>query len=246
MESFFLTGKNFSKTDSIISQLFLPSSKQPVPLPSTEPERSIEEKRRSHISDDKNSLKLMKSEAMQEDIRPVHIEPSDLPLTFPEFQAFAPILDFMGKSSRDFKSLPPIDRPGALNFILGNHPFPLSQGPLVFPFNKSAAFEKQTLFTHADSDTQECRCMEWIPTLTGKLAWSASSLHVHNLSEPVDTVQGPASTKNMGVLYSCNKLKCVVHCPCSVCNDDRDNCKLMCREEAVSYTHLTLPTKRIV
>ena len=226
MERLFLTGKNFNKKDSITSNLFLPISKQPVPLPSTEPERTIEETRRSHISDDKNSLNWIINEAVEEEIRPNHVKPSDRAITYDEFKTFAPKLDFLGK---DFRSMPPIDRPGALNCILGKHPFPLSQGPLVFPINKIAAFEKQTLFTHADSDPQEC--MEWIPMLTGKLAWNPNSLHVHDLSEPINSVQGPASTKKMDILYTCDNLKCVVHCPCSVCNDDRDNCKLMCREE---------------
>ena len=218
MERFCLTGKNFSKKDSVISQLFLPTSKQPVPLPSTEPERSIEEKRRSHSSADKNSLKWIISEVVQKEIGPAHVKPSDRAIKYSEFQTFAPKLDFLGK---DFGSIPSIDRPGALNFILGNHPFPLSQGPLVFPINKSAAFETQTLFTHDDSDTEEC--MEWIPVLTGNLAWDPKSLHVHNLCESFNGVQGPASTKKMGVLYTCNMLKCIVHCPCSVCNYDRDN-----------------------
>ena len=219
MEKLFLTGKK----DNVMSQLFLPSSKQPVPLPCTEPERAREEKRRSHISDDTNSVNWIISEAMQEDIRRVHVRPSDRPITNAEFQAFAPKLDFLGKSSKDFDSMPPIDRPGALNFILGKHPFPVSQWPLVFPFNRSAAFEKQTLFMHGDNDTQEC--------LTRKLAWNPDSLHVHQLRELNDILQGPASTMKMGVLYTCNKLKCVVHCPCSVCHDDRDNCKLECRDD---------------
>ena len=221
MEKLFLTVKN----GSITHQLFLPSSKQPVPLPNSEPAKSEEEKRRSHISDDTNSLNWIINKAvLQTGTKIGHHRAHNRHNVVSEFRKYLPNSDCWKESSNDF-DMPPIDEPGALNFILSRHPFPLGQGPVIMPLDES--FKNQTLFTH--EDTQEC--LEWVPVLTGNNAWSPDSLHVHNVHEPVHTVKGPASTMTMGVLYTCSKLTCVVHCPCSICQDKRNNCQLSCRGE---------------
>ena len=44
--------------------------------------------------------------------------------------------------------------------------------------------------------------------------------------------QGPASLKDMRIVYPCTHLCCSVRCPCSVCNDERDNCKTDCKDKS--------------
>ena len=156
MVKFFLTGFREREASTLSKyHLFLPSSKQPVPLPSSEPARKTEERRRSRISEDKRSLNSFISEAVHEQRSSLHIQPT---------------------SSSTFGYISPIDKPGALNYLLSKHPFPLNQGPVIIPIDNGAAwdyekaeqsspkgvFETRTMFTHAD--TQEC--FEWAPTLT--------------------------------------------------------------------------------
>ena len=88
-------------------------------------------------------------------------------------------------------------------------------------------FENRTMFTHPETQ----KCFEWVPSLTGKDAWNPDSIQICDLQDPVNGVQGPASTKTMGIIYTCNKLKCVVHCPCSVCNDKKKTCTFLCRDK---------------
>ena len=35
----------------------------------------------------------------------------------------------------------------------------------------------------------------------------------------------------MKIVYTCSKFGCVIYCPCLVCTDSRDNCKLQCKAE---------------
>ena len=39
----------------------------------------------------------------------------------------------------------------------------------------------------------------------------------------VQGVEGVASNRNMGLMYTCKFLKCVIHCPCRICRDERRN-----------------------
>ena len=86
------------------------------------------------------------------------------------------------------------------------------------------------MFTHPD----EQQCFEWVPTITGQHAWNQDSLNAQmcelkTLQDPDKIVQGPASTMSMGLIYTCNKMKCIVHCPCSLCNEEK-TCALLCRD----------------
>ena len=111
--------------------------------------------------------------------------------------------------------------------------FPFSQGPLVRPLDwyldkvsEKEASENKTLFKHEDGQ----ECFEWIPKVTGLNAWNDNT-QMYDLQNPAYSVQGPISTKSMGIVYGCNKGKCLVHCPCTVCCDDKKSCKLSCRDQ---------------
>ena len=231
MENLFLTGVIEKKGSSTRSKfhLYLPSSKQPIPLPSSGPARFEEERRRSHISVFEKSSNFQKSingficGAVKHGSGPgaIQIKPQ--------------------KNGDDF-SAP--DRSRAFDFLLSKHPFPLCQGPIILPIDTylfnyqekeelsaKIIFENRTMFTHAE--TQEC--FEWVPTLTGNNAWNTDIVKVEKyvlreLADPVKTIQGPASIKSMGIIYTCNKMTCVIHCPCTLCNDKKP-CKLLCRDE---------------
>ena len=105
MAKVFLTG--FKANDSTKLHLYLPNKKQPVDLPSNGLARSHEEKRRSHISEDKADINKLIS-------RSVH----------------------HGRFWSQHMSS--IDNTGVLNSILGRHPFPLCQGPIVIPLDNNA------------------------------------------------------------------------------------------------------------
>ena len=44
-------------------------------------------------------------------------------------------------------------------------------------------------------------------------------------------IQGAASLKDMSIVYPCNHLCCSVSCPCTVCQDKREQCNIECRNE---------------
>ena len=92
----------------------------------------------------------------------------------------------------------------------------------------------RTIFTHDNS--QECG--EWCPVNGrgwGEVGGGGADGEVeeiylvHNLQF---SVQGAASTRdNMGIVYTCQLLKCVINCPCGLCTDKRHNCKRLCKVE---------------
>ena len=189
MEKLFLTGIHKQMETKKI-HLFLPSVKQPVALPNSEPAKSIEKRRRSHICEDKLAIFKLKMEAVHQ----------SKGYWFPD-------------------NAINVERPGPLNVILGKHPFPLCQGPFVIPLDNNAAwdfeqkvklsnkvaFENRTMFTHAD----EQECFEWVPRRTGNDAWNPVIIQdqICDLQVPatLNSFQGPASTMTMGILYTCNK-----------------------------------------
>ena len=73
--------------------------------------------RRSHISEDKASVSWLIEEAVhQGKLSSRHVKPTKYYISS-------------------------IDKPGALNFILGQHPFPLCQGPIVIPLDNNTAWD---------------------------------------------------------------------------------------------------------
>ena len=137
--------------------------------------------------------------------------------------------------------------PRSLQSLFLKEPFPLNQGPVVLPFeckgrlwedggvkvNARSAEEvlnQRTVFHH-ESDQP---CGDWHPVVTGISAWKNSCDFLENRSYEVRVkstkIQGASSLKDMSMVYPCNHLGCSVRCPCSVCNDDRINCKLECKD----------------
>ena len=135
-----------------------------------------------------------------------------------------------------------------MNFILNRHPFPLNQGPVVFPLDDhikkkkistKEVLENRTVFEH--DETQEC--FHWISNVTGREAWKETNKF--NLTKPKFSVQGPASTKTMGIVYTCNIQKCIVNCPCSVCDDTKESCKLLCKDQVCKDCNIQCPDHQI-
>ena len=125
-----------------------------------------------------------------------------------------------------------LELPLTLQQILAKHPYPLVQGPaLLAPDfrNKesksvSEVLARTTVFGHESFQD----CYEWFPASVGVSAWGPES--IYEIRDLQHSIQGAASTVNMGLVYTCKLLRCVIHCPCSVCTDS-SNCKLQCRAE---------------
>ena len=48
-------------------------------------------------------------------------------------------------------------------------------------------------------------------------------------------LQGPVSSlDHMGIVYTCQFHRCVIHCPCQICCDRRPTCKRFCQTEVCS------------
>ena len=136
-----------------------------------------------------------------------------------------------------------VDLPRSLQQILTRDPFPINQGPVNIPINCNTVehfgandktsvgkvLASRTVFSH--NDTQEC--MEWIPVFTGVSAWvqNDSLVKTYEVNTLKYTVQGTASTSDMGIVHTCQLLKCVIHCPCHICSDKRKTCRLQCKTE---------------
>jgi hypothetical protein len=122
------------------------------------------------------------------------------------------------------------DLPGTLRHLHGDHPYPVSQGPLVLPIDSNISpkrpewivFRKKTQFRHIHSQ----KCLEWASEVTGTTAWSDKE-NIFLVSDVVSRIQGPASTRDMRVLYTCHMSSwsgCVIPCPCSICTKTREHC----------------------
>ena len=134
--------------------------------------------------------------------------------------------------------------------ILNKLPFPRNQGPVLpldgdanGPFSNKpdeAWLDPELIsdkmeFGHNESQS----CSEFIPIGKGVICWLAhqernketdnqqGKYKVNDLKLPID---GAASSKeNMNILYTCKFHKCIIHCPCSICTDKRENCKFQCK-----------------
>ena len=121
-----------------------------------------------------------------------------------------------------------VQRP--LHQILSRYDYPLSQGPVLLPIDCSTedklsadeVISARTLFSHSDSQ----KCSEWTFDSRVDSAWGNFKVQDLRFS-----IQGAASMTHMGLVYTCSYLKCVIDCPCHVCQDRSKNCKLQCRNE---------------
>ena len=123
----------------------------------------------------------------------------------------------------------------ALEKLLKCHPFPRYQGPFhntmtdkmyefMTPEEEKYTFQSFTMFKHEDS--QPCHVWEMKQKSKDKL-----NLHLVCNTYPVvidHTLSGPASMNNMAIMYTCQKRKCVIVCPCMVCSNVTPACKRIC------------------
>ena len=132
-----------SKSDRF--QLHLPLAKQAMHLPTSEPERSAEKARRSHLIDDKRSGNRLIEFAVHQGKQKTWSSHYHAP----------------PKRKCEGCSCTPVDMPGALNYILNQHPFPLNQGPLLLPLDDHIKKEKVSVCLSKTSNkvakTFQCR-----------------------------------------------------------------------------------------
>ena len=124
----------------------------------------------------------------------------------------------------------------AFHNFLSKHPFPVSQGPVKLPLDcqteeyktSEEVMNEKTVFHHEDDQV----CAEWLPLVSDTLAWGklGKSYQVRDLKI---SVQGAASTRNMEIVYTCRKLQCAVYCPCFVCRDSSENCRMQMGGEKI-------------
>ena len=116
-----------------------------------------------------------------------------------------------------------------LQQMLSEHPFPLSQGPIVLPLDTRTEEKKtvddvlknKTVFAH--SETQACSL--WSPDVLGTAAWTDTrDKGTYVVTQPDKEIKGVASTMDMSMVYTCQLLKCVIECPCQVCKLSRNVC----------------------
>jgi hypothetical protein len=119
--------------------------------------------------------------------------------------------------------------PKTFQQLLLSHPFPLNQGPLIIALDTNTEEKKsvaevmkaRTVFSH--SDTQPCA--RWVPEVRGKNAWTCEEgKFSYKVTNCQFRIQGPASTVNMGLVFTCQLSGCIIHCPCQICTDTRTDC----------------------
>ena len=145
----------------------------------------------------------------------------------------------------------------AIKKLLKCHPFPRYQGPFNNMLNKKMyeftapeedtyTFESYTTFKH--EDLQPCQVWEVSNHSDDKL-----KLHLLFNAHPVTVdhmLSGPASKHDMAIMYTCQKGKCVIVCPCIVCSHETHNCKrrcgsnpcVICSTQCLDH-HIDLPRK---
>ena len=72
-------------------------------------------------------------------------------------------------------------------------------------------------------------CSEWFTVSIGGSDWREARYEVRELQY---SLSGAASTRSMGLVYTCTGNNCVIHCPCTICTDPNAECKLLCKTEA--------------
>ena len=128
-----------------------------------------------------------------------------------------------------------------MNNCLSKHSYPKAQGPAVPPLDRSygsdhKAFADRTEYVHSNQE-----CFEWLPAEIGLDIFGETVEYKINDEMEIDAVfevrkfpqlniKGAASLKDMSIVYTCKLQNCIVHCPCTVCM----NQKGVCREAHVS------------
>ena len=125
----------------------------------------------------------------------------------------------------------------ALEKLLKCHPFPRYQGPFYKPMTcriyeeftqdeDNYTFESYTTFQHTESQS----CKIW--KIINKNDDDKLKLHLTfntNITKTDQNLAGPASDRHMSIMYNCQKHRCVIMCPCAVCDLQTSSCRLVCR-----------------
>jgi hypothetical protein len=134
-----------------------------------------------------------------------------------------------------------VANPNILDHIYSKHNYPLAQGPAIpildqGQFGTSGkslqqVFADRTEYSHDSSQG----CHEWITTRIGLDAWNnrdndEEGIASYGVKDIEISLEGAASMMDMSVVYTCTLHHCVIHCPCTVCNDSRDTCRKICRD----------------
>ena len=101
----------------------------------------------------------------------------------------------------------------------------------------SEVFRERTMFSHTEGQ----KCYEWVPTEIGIAAWVGTK-ETFNAKIPNMKIAGPASLMDMGQVFTCTALGCVVHCPCRLCRDQSKLCRLQCKAEVCTDSWRQLET----
>ena len=123
------------------------------------------------------------------------------------------------------------------------HAYPVAQGPAVPPidityeeYSSQQAFAGRTEYVHSHQE-----CLEWIPVEIG-LDIFKKELEYKNDNEiqidavfevkkyPQLNIKGTASLKDMSILYTCKLQNCIIHCPCTVCRIQKNDCRGTCKQ----------------
>ena len=134
-----------------------------------------------------------------------------------------------------------VELPRTFQEIMSKNEFPLSQGPVMLPIDClatdywgqrpspksiSEVLTLRTVFSHKENQG----CFEWSPVSSGVSSWN-QKVPTYDVRDATFSVQGAASTMDMGVVYTCEMTRCVVRCPCKICRDQRSTCKRQCGTE---------------
>ena len=197
-------------------------------------------------------------------------------LTIPKSKHYVPINNsdkeaFQVKEMSDQPTLCPANvRPynvflgpiKTLSERLGDHPFPLSQGPVLLPRDqlrqdpdpfakyfgrenkKDVKSVSEVLYFKASFEHEESQqCKEWRVIKSGKTAWTIDdNFEVKDVKKM--NMAGPATTRSLEVVYTCQFNKCAIFCACSICND-KTSCKEVCKEEVCSNCDIQCRVHRI-
>ena len=119
--------------------------------------------------------------------------------------------------------------PKTFQQLLSDHPFPISQGPIVVPLDTNTeaketvadVLKAKTVFSHCDTQA----CGRWVPTVLGPAAWTEKQGKGNYMVTESDmNIQGVASLMDMSLVFTCQLSKCTIECPCHVCRVARNGC----------------------
>lgn len=206
MEKFILTGKYHDK----FYNLFLPTAKHFEPL----------------SADDLNSLDMQLQRSSTSELEDLESELKIL--------ATDPMSMFKDRSL--FQKL-------TLKNCYSKHAYPVAQGPVVPPrdityeeYSTQKVFASRTEYVHSHQE-----CLEWIPIEIGLDIFKKEMENKNDFDIQIDAVfelkkrpqlniKGAASLKDMSILYTCKLQNCIIHCPCTVCRIQKNDCRVTCKQ----------------